>query len=226
MKSKIIFFILLIFAFVSTFALLENFAQEEKDTTKAEAAAETKAEVKGKKAGEVAAKQDKQREFIGLKKCRMCHMSSKSGAQYKEWKAGPHAKAFETLGTPQSKKIASEMGIDNPQEADQCLKCHVTGYGLEEKFIADLDMENGVTCESCHGAGADYYKKSTMEDLTMGKIEPASVGLVMPTEEVCMTCHNEESPTYKEFHFEERVKEIAHTFPDGYLEEEGYPVDK
>jgi hypothetical protein len=38
-------------------------------------------------------------------------------------------------------------------------------------------------------------------------------GLILPTEEVCKTCHNEESPTYRPFNYEEKVKVIAHPDP-------------
>jgi hypothetical protein len=37
-------------------------------------------------------------------------------------------------------------------------------------------------------------------------------GLIMPTEKECKTCHNTESPTYKEFKFAEAWKVIDHTF--------------
>jgi hypothetical protein len=36
----------------------------------------------------------------------------------------------------------------------------------------------------------------------------------MPTAETCHGCHNEESPTFKDFNFEERVAQIAHPYPE------------
>jgi hypothetical protein len=53
-----------------------------------------------------------------------------------------------------------------------------------------------------------------MVALTTGEIEPASVGLVIPDEKTCKTCHNEESPTFAGFEYEEMVKKIAHPIPD------------
>ena len=38
---------------------------------------------------------------------------------FKSWKKTPHAKAFETLGTDEAKKLAAEKGVKgNPQEED------------------------------------------------------------------------------------------------------------
>lgn len=170
---------------------------------------------------------DEQRSFTGTKKCKMCHMSEKSGAQFKSWSEGPHAKAYETLGSEEAKKIAAGMGIADPQKDEKCLKCHVTAYGVNEKFLdKGYKMEDGVSCESCHGAGGDYNSKKVMTDITMGKIDGATVGLVYPSEELCKTCHNEESPTYKEFVYAEKYKIIDHSYPDEYRKDKGYPDKK
>ena len=79
-----------------------------------------------------------------------------------------------------------------------------------------ITLEEGVSCESCHGAGGDYWKKSTMEGLFKGEIEPASVGFRMPDEETCRGCHNEKNPFHKEFDFAAAKAKIAHPYPDGY----------
>jgi len=156
----------------------------------------------------------KAREYIGVDKCKMCHKNPKQGEQYTKWLNGPHAKAYETLAGDKAKEIAKKMKIEDPQKADACLKCHVTAHGVDPKLLGEkYKVEDGVGCESCHGPGGDYYKMSTMKALYAGEIEPASVGLVLPDEKVCVTCHNEESPTYKEFVFKDRVKQIAHPIP-------------
>jgi len=154
--------------------------------------------------------------FIGLKKCSMCHKKEATGNQLAVWEKTSHAKAYETLAGPEAMKVAKERGIANPQEAPECLECHVTAFPV----MADLanqkiTMEEGVSCESCHGAGSAYYKKSTMTDIAAGTIEPASVGLVIPSEETCTKCHNEKSPSFKGFDFEEAAAKIAHPIPEG-----------
>jgi hypothetical protein len=37
--------------------------------------------------------------------------------------------------------------------------------------------------------------------------------MIIPDEKLCIGCHNEESPTYKEFNYAEAVKQIAHPRP-------------
>ncbi len=150
--------------------------------------------------------------YVGVKKCKMCHKKVAAGEQFRLWSESSHANAFATLANEQSMEIAKKMGIDNPQEADECLKCHVTGHG-EGELAALILPENGVGCESCHGAGSAYKKKSIMKAIYAGEQDGAALGLVTITEETCTACHNEESPTFEGFNYEERVLEMAHPVP-------------
>ncbi len=162
-----------------------------------------------------AQKSETQRKFVGVKKCKTCHRKAEQGEQYKIWMDGPHAKAFDTLAGEEALKIGKEKGIENPQTSEKCLKCHVTAFGVDAAFLGTkYDMKDGVGCESCHGAGGDYYKKKTMKAITAGKTDPASVGLVLPDEKVCVSCHNDKSPSFKGFDFKEASKKIAHPIPD------------
>jgi len=154
-------------------------------------------------------------EFIGVDRCKICHRKEEDGEQFRIWEEGPHSKGFTVLATDEAKTIAAERGIDNPQTSDECLRCHVTAYNAPpEQLGSKYKVEDGVGCESCHGAGGDYYKKSTMEAITAGEIAPEEVGLNVPTEETCVQCHNDESPTFKGFDFEEYQAQIAHPIPE------------
>lgn len=153
-------------------------------------------------------------EYVGTAKCAICHKTEAQGEMYPKWQASPHAKAYETLATDKAKEFAKAKGIEDPQTSMDCLKCHVTAAGVDAKLLGPkYAKEDGVGCESCHGAGGDYIKKATMEGVTGGTIEAASVGLVMPTEETCKTCHNEESPTFSGFDFKKMAAKIAHPMP-------------
>jgi len=159
--------------------------------------------------------EEKQRTFVGASKCKTCHKTEAQGSQYPIWEKSAHAKAYEVLASEASLAIAKEKGIENPQTADECLKCHVTGHGVAKEFLGDkYAAAEGVSCESCHGAGGDYIKMSVMKAIASGETEPASVGLVVPDEKTCVACHNEESPTYKPFEYEKRLAEIAHPIPE------------
>ena len=153
--------------------------------------------------------------YIGATKCKTCHKKPEVGEQYVIWEKSQHANAFATLAGDKAKEIATAKGIDNPQEADECLKCHVTGHGAAADLLGTkYDKTEGITCESCHGAGGDYYKKKTMVAIMSGEIEGDSLGLTIPDEKTCTKCHNEESPSFEGFEFEEMVKKIAHPIPD------------
>ena len=152
--------------------------------------------------------------YIGVLKCKMCHNSPRKGAQYKIWKNSPHAKAYEELGTAKAKAVAKKKGIADPQKSPKCLKCHVTGYGAPKTaFAHGYKMEDGVTCEACHGPGSAYWKSSVMRKLYKGQIDPKTVGYVQPNEKTCVQCHNPESPTYKKFDYPTFWKKIAHNIP-------------
>jgi cytochrome c553 len=162
-----------------------------------------------------AASEEKQHVYEGASKCKTCHKTEAQGLQYPIWEKSTHAKAFEALAGEAAMAIAKERGIEDPQTADECLKCHVTGHGIAKEFLgAKYDATEGVGCESCHGAGGDYVKMSVMKAITSGETDPATVGLVVPTEKTCVGCHNEESPTYKAFDFEKMVAKIAHPIPE------------
>jgi len=133
--------------------------------------------------------------LIGTKKCAMCHKKDDTGNQYGKWLELAHSKAFELLGTEEAKAAGAKLGIENPQTSGQCLKCHSTAYYFSETLLSEaVAVEDGVSCESCHGPGADYKKKSVMES----REESIANGMVYPAKEKsCTLCHNDTSPTWK-----------------------------
>jgi hypothetical protein len=151
-----------------------------------------------------------QHAYAGVDSCKMCHKKEDKGNQYGSWQKSKHAQAYATLASDKGKEVAGAKGVANPQESAECLKCHVTGHGVDASLLdTKYKVEDGVGCESCHGPGKDYKNMKIMKDSEQAKAN----GLIIPTEETCKKCHNEESPTYKAFNFEERFKEIAHPNP-------------
>lgn len=148
-------------------------------------------------------------EYIGAAKCKMCHNKTATGQQYKVWMAGPHANAMKTLSSEASMAIAKEKGIADPTTDPACTKCHSTFASTSEDLHAGLKITEGVSCESCHGPGSAYKTNTVMKD----RSKAMAKGMVIPDEALCKTCHNEESPTYKPFNYEEKVKDIAHPNP-------------
>lgn len=148
--------------------------------------------------------------YIGIKKCKACHNLPRTGKLFDKWLKGPHAKAYATLATEESIKLAKELKIKDPQKSKECLVCHITAYGIPDSLKGEkYSVEEGVTCEACHGPGEKYWTMKIMKNKKLAMEN----GLIEPTEELCITCHNEKSPTYKEFKYKDATKAIDHTYP-------------
>lgn len=134
--------------------------------------------------------------YIGAAKCKMCHNKADKGEQYNKWANSPHAKAMASLKGDEAK---------NPK----CLKCHSTAAAADQALVATITVDEGVSCESCHGPGSAYKVATVMKDQKASMAK----GLILPDEKVCKKCHNEQSPNYKGFNYKEYVAKIAHDDP-------------
>ncbi len=114
------------------------------------------------------AKEEPKFEYIGAKKCRICHMKDKT---YPTWEETKHAKAWESL-------------TDEQKKDEECVSCHITAK-LEDGTILE-----GVQCEACHGPGSEYKSMKVMKDRELA----IKNGLLIPNEETCKKCHNENVP--------------------------------
>lgn len=151
--------------------------------------------------------------YVGVYSCKMCHKSSDSGEYardpYSSWIHSRHSQAYLSLSTEE-------------QQNNECLECHTTAYGVDSSRIGRrFKIEDGVQCEACHGPGKDY--SMVMDDEYTREIGLAN-GLILPTEEVCIKCHNNRSPQWNPindpaleeggarvgFNFEWRKWQIAH----------------
>ena len=115
--------------------------------------------------------------YVGTDTCKMCHWK-----QFRSWAKSKMAKTFqESLNAEQ-------------RQDPECISCHVTGYkkpGGFENYKATSQMA-GVQCEACHGAGSLYYTDQIMRN----KYASLQLGMLEQNERVCVTCHNEKSPTF------------------------------
>lgn len=87
---------------------------------------------------------------MGPNECAECHKNETAA-----WKNTHHFLTFREL--PQSKEakeIAKKLGIRRLKSESLCLNCHFTTKidGGKPKAIA------GISCESCHAPGKDWYK--------------------------------------------------------------------
>lgn len=155
--------------------------------------------------------------YVGSTMCKNCHSGAEKGGAFEHWQGSPHAKAYETLATAKAKEVGKAVGVDDPQQSEKCLKCHVTAYGVDKKELRPtFKMEMGVQCEACHGPGEDHQKKRMAEAMKAGATpSPVAADEIRSgaTLETCTQCHNPESPTYQPFCFDERMKLIEHLDP-------------
>jgi hypothetical protein len=151
-----------------------------------------------------------QEKYVGVKMCKACHQSEKQGKQFDIWQKSKHAEAYKTLTGAKAAVIATEKGLKKAaNESPECLECHA--------ITSDVKLTpDGVQCETCHGAGAAYKNMAVMKD----KAKAMKAGLAefkddAAIEKLCKSCHNEKSPSYKEFKFKEMWAKIKHMIPKG-----------
>lgn len=94
------------------------------------------------------------REFVGPAKCVDCH----DHKDEKEWsekrdgdgKGKQHKNALNRLADPKADEYAKKLRVDVYDVKGTCVKCHAT--------VVRASADDGISCESCHGAGKDYLK--------------------------------------------------------------------
>jgi len=140
-------------------------------------------------------KEEKKSEYVGAKKCKMCHKD-----EHASWMETKHATAYNVLKPEDKKK-------------DSCVVCHVTGLG-----VADTLFE-GVQCEACHGPGSLYKSPKIMSKSKYKKDRETQhklaleAGLIIPDEKTCVGCHNKKSPTFKSFDYKTMKVKGVHALP-------------
>ncbi len=125
--------------------------------------------------------------YVGAAQCKFCHFK-----QHAIWEKSKHAKAFEDLKPKE-------------QKDPRCLTCHATGYRSTQEVKPEIV---GVQCEACHGPGSLFIKIHPKRD----KKGALKAGMIAkPESALCLSCHNEQSPYFKGFKYEEMWKKIEHS---------------
>jgi len=138
--------------------------------------------------------------YVGdsAKNCKMCHK-----AQVEAWQTWAMASAWDKLS-------------DEEKAKEECIKCHVTGYGEPGGFVNEKDTPGlvGIQCEECHGPAGKHMKTPLTDK------EARKASMQVPDESTCTTCHKEEgNPNFKPFKYDEAVKELANHLNEKPAEE-------
>lgn len=133
----------------------------------------------------------------GPDECAECHKK-----ETENWKVTHHYKTFSELPrSKEAKAITEKLGLKRIKSESVCLGCHFTSKERKgkPKPIA------GITCESCHGAGADWMKRhgeysgkkketETEQEAQARWAEAESLGMIRPhmvydLAKNCLSCH-------------------------------------
>lgn len=113
--------------------------------------------------------------------------------EYITWsKHDRHSKAFLNLQNSDSKKIAQNLGIGDPTKEPLCLKCHATYPNQDMPKSERFRLEDGVSCEACHGAAEGYLKShavtgtSHAENVAHGLTDLSNIDT---RSTLCLSCH-------------------------------------
>jgi hypothetical protein len=139
--------------------------------------------------------------YIGANGCKMCHNKTEKGEQYNQWMNTTHSKAYAKL---------DDAGKKNAE----CLVCHSTYGSVDKSMVATLKVEDGVSCESCHGPGSAYKSAAVMKNKALALTK----GMIEPTEATCKNCHLGTKPAghpeaKKPWNYAEFNKIISHDDP-------------
>ncbi|MFQ5494515.1 MAG: cytochrome c family protein [Phycisphaerae bacterium] len=141
-------------------------------------------------------------QFVGTKRCRMCHVR-----QYRDWLDSAKGGSWTALqpGIAPDVKRRAGLSVDADYTTDaRCLRCHAVGFGRPGGYaIPDPDDDRsirraaalqGVGCEACHGPGSGFVK--VMRDIYLSERtyhpdELHAAGRRIVRSDVCRECHNE-----------------------------------
>ena len=108
---------------------------------------------------------------IGAVTCQssMCHGgASPSRDQFTIWSREDfHFRAYATLVTARSVRIAESLGLASATDSNRCTTCHAPFAALPPGHLTSTaNATEGVSCETCHNSAAAWLRGHTRPDWT------------------------------------------------------------
>ncbi len=128
-----------------------------------------------------------------------CHGSVKPRAdgrifqdEYSIWVVkDKHAKAYDALTGAVGQRMGRILGLGKSEQAAKCLACHALDVPADAR-AKTFELNEGVTCESCHGPASAWLGPHTTRGWTHEQSVTAGMydtrNLVRRTEK-CLSCH-------------------------------------
>ncbi len=136
--------------------------------------------------------------FLGSQSCATssCHGgASDKSKQYSIWSQRDFhfQRPVATLTTARSERIAEVLKIADPTKSPRCTTCHAPIQTIpDNRKPHDFKIEEGVSCENCHGAAGNWIRAHTRPDYK--REDRAAIGMrdlksLYVRANTCVACH-------------------------------------
>ena len=124
---------------------------------------------------------------MGSARCGECHGLQINGNQQQVWENSKHSKAYKILSSDKSTEYTKKNNLEAGVTNKICLRCHTTDSFLEgPPKLSSFNIDEGVGCETCHGAGSKYSANDVMKSGQLFR----EYGGSKSNETTCLKCHN------------------------------------
>ena len=114
-------------------------------------------------------------------------------SEYRVWsgKNDRHSKAYQTLRSDESRRIAAKLGLEAAHTASECLDCHADNVPISQRG-PKFQLSDGVGCEACHGGSERWIEVHAEMDASHQR--NLSLGMYATEDpfsraEMCLDCH-------------------------------------
>jgi hypothetical protein len=109
--------------------------------------------------------------FVGALGCKSSSCHGGAGpkrSQYFTWSQKDfHTKAFTILLDARSQRIAENLGAAPAEKSARCTVCHSPFQSVaQDRLGPEVHPDEGVSCETCHGAAGGWLRGHTRKDWT------------------------------------------------------------
>jgi Cytochrome c554 and c-prime len=109
--------------------------------------------------------------FVGSLGCKSSSCHGGAGpkrSQYFTWSQRDfHTKAFTILLDARSQRIAESLGVSPAETSARCTVCHSPFQSVAQARLGpEAHPDEGVSCETCHGAASGWLRGHTRKDWT------------------------------------------------------------
>ncbi len=141
--------------------------------------------------------------FLGSQTCSSssCHGGAgEKSKQFTIWSTHDfhHARPYATLETARSERLAEVLKIGNPTQSARCTVCHAPFATVpSERLGHEVQISEGISCESCHGPAENWIRSHTRPDYTHA--DRVTAGMrdlknLYVRANTCVACHQNIDP--------------------------------